>query len=50
MIENKLYWVRDVTFDADCSQTRGGYDPQSMAMLRNTVINARNPNEPSHTP
>jgi predicted transposase YbfD/YdcC len=37
-IENKLHWVRDVTFDEDRSQVRCGSIPQVMAALRNTVI------------
>lgn len=37
-IENRLHWVRDVTFDEDRCQirTRGG--PQGVAAVRNTVI------------
>lgn len=37
-IENKSHWVRDVTFDEDRSQVRGGNIPQIMATLRNTAI------------
>ncbi|MBI3988956.1 MAG: ISAs1 family transposase, partial [candidate division NC10 bacterium] len=37
-IENQSPWVRDVTFDEDRSQVRGGNIPQVMAALRNTVI------------
>jgi predicted transposase YbfD/YdcC len=37
-IENRLHWVRDVTFDEDRSQVRTGSAPQVMATLRNTVI------------
>lgn len=37
-IENKLHWVRDVTFDEDRSQVRVGSIPQVMAALRNTAI------------
>jgi predicted transposase YbfD/YdcC len=37
-IENQSHWVRDVTFDEDRSQVRGGNIPQVMAALRNTVI------------
>lgn len=37
-IENKSHWVRDVTFDEDRSQVRGGNIPQVMAALRNTAI------------
>ena len=37
-IENKLHWVRDVTFDEDHSTVRSGRIPQVMAALRNTAI------------
>lgn len=37
-IENKLHWVRDVTYAEDHSQVRTGNGPQVMATLRNTVI------------
>ena len=37
-IENKLHWVRDVTFGEDASQIRTGAAPQVMATLRNLVI------------
>ena len=37
-IENRLHWVRDVTFDEDRSQVRTGSTPQVMAALRNTAI------------
>lgn len=37
-IENKLHYVRDVTFDEDRSQVRTGQIPQVMAPLRNTAI------------
>lgn len=37
-IENRLHWVRDVTFAEDHSQNRTGGGPQVMATLRNTVI------------
>ena len=36
-IENKVHWVRDVTFDEDRSPVRCGNTPQVMALLRNTV-------------
>jgi predicted transposase YbfD/YdcC len=36
--ENKLHWVRDVTFDGDCSTVRSGNAPQAMAAIRNMVI------------
>ncbi|WP_329134613.1 ISAs1 family transposase [Streptomyces sp. NBC_01476] len=37
-IENRLHWVRDVTFDEDRSQIRTGNAPRIMAALCNTVI------------
>ena len=37
-IENRLHWVRDVTFDEDRSQVRTGAAPQVLASLRNLVI------------
>lgn len=37
-IENRLHWVRDVTFDEDRSQIRTGEGPRAMATLRNLVI------------
>ncbi len=39
-IENKLHYVRDVTFGEDLSQVRSGNLPQAMASLRNTAIGA----------
>ena len=37
-IENRLHWVRDVTFGEDASQVRTGSGPQVIAALRNTTI------------
>lgn len=37
-IENRLHWVRDVTFDEDRCQIRSGAAPQVMAAFRNLVI------------
>ena len=37
-IENKLHWVRDVTFDEDRSTVQAGDIPQVMATLRSTAI------------
>lgn len=37
-IENRLHWVRDVTFDEDRSQIRVGNGPRVMATLRSTAI------------
>ena len=36
--ENRLHWVRDVTYDEDRSQVRTGNSPQVMATLRSTAI------------
>ena len=37
-IEDRLHWVRDVTFGEDLSQVRIGSGPQVMATLRNLAI------------
>ena len=37
-IENRVHWVRDVTFDEDRSQTRTGAAPQVMAACRNLAL------------
>src|SRR5215210_1157836 len=37
-IENRVHWVRDVTFDEDRQQLRAGHAHQVMAALRNTAI------------
>ncbi len=37
-IENRLHWVRDVTYDEDRSQVRTGGGPRAMASLRNLAI------------
>ncbi|WP_405855417.1 ISAs1 family transposase [Streptomyces sp. NBC_01515] len=39
VIENRLHFVRDVTFDEDRSQVRTGHGPENMATLRNLAIN-----------
>jgi predicted transposase YbfD/YdcC len=39
-IENRIHWVRDVTYDEDRSQIRTGTGPQVMAALRNAAIGA----------
>lgn len=39
-IENRVHWVRDVTFDEDRSQIRTGNAPRVMATLRNLAIGA----------
>lgn len=37
-IENRVHWVRDVTFAEDQSQVRTGAGPRMMAILRNLAI------------
>ncbi|MEW5995605.1 MAG: ISAs1 family transposase [Candidatus Zixiibacteriota bacterium] len=37
-IENRLHWVRDVTYDEDRCRVRKGNGPQVMASLRNLAI------------
>jgi predicted transposase YbfD/YdcC len=37
-IENRVHWVRDVTFSEDLSQIRTGRGPAVMAILRNLAI------------
>ncbi len=39
-IENRLHWVRDVSFDEDRSQVRTAHGPHVMAALRNLAITA----------
>jgi predicted transposase YbfD/YdcC len=39
-IENKIHWVRDVTYGEDRSQIRTGTGPHVMAVLRNAAISA----------
>jgi predicted transposase YbfD/YdcC len=39
-IENKIHYVRDVTYDEDRSQIRTGTGPEVMAALRNAAIGA----------
>ncbi len=39
-VENKLHWVRDVTYDEDRSQVRTGNGPRVMASLRNLALSA----------
>lgn len=37
-IENRLHWVRDVSYDEDRCRIRRGNGPQVMASIRNLVI------------
>ena len=39
-IENRLHWVRDVTYREDASRLRTGNAPRAMATLRNLAISA----------
>ena len=39
-IENRLHWVRDVTYGEDHSRIRTGTAPRAMASLRNLAISA----------
>lgn len=39
-IENRLHWVRDVTFGEDASRVRTRTTPRTMASLRNLAISA----------
>ncbi|MCN0152545.1 hypothetical protein NDQ86_10655 [Salinispora arenicola] len=39
-IENKVHWVRDVTYDEDRSQICTANRPEVMAALRNAAIGA----------
>jgi predicted transposase YbfD/YdcC len=39
-IENRLHWVRDVTYNEDASRVRTGQGPRVMASLRNLAISA----------
>lgn len=37
-IENRLHWIRDVTFNEDAHQAHTGNGPAVAAVLRNTAI------------
>ncbi|MFF6980269.1 ISAs1 family transposase [Streptomyces sp. NPDC008343] len=39
VIENRLHFIRDVTFDEDRSQVRTGHGPENMTTLRSLAIN-----------
>jgi len=38
-VENRLHWVRDVTFGEDKCQVKKRHGPQNLATFRNIVIN-----------
>jgi hypothetical protein len=38
-IENRVHWVRDVTYDEDRCRVRKGAAAQSLATLRNLALN-----------
>ena len=40
VVENRLHWVRDVSFDEDRSQLRTGTAPRALATFRNLAISA----------
>ena len=40
VVEDRLHWVRDVTFGEDASQLRTGTAPRALAALRNLAISA----------
>jgi predicted transposase YbfD/YdcC len=42
-VENRLHWVRDVTFGEDNSQLRTGTAPRALASFRNLALNACRP-------
>jgi predicted transposase YbfD/YdcC len=37
-IENRLHWVRDVSFGEDKCQVKRGHGPQNLAAFRNAAI------------
>lgn len=37
-VENRLHWIRDVTFGEDNSQLRTGTAPRALATFRNLAI------------
>ena len=39
-IENRLHWVRDVSFGEDQCQVKTGHAPQNLAAFRNAAITA----------
>ena len=49
-IENRLHWIRDVTFGEDLSQVRTGHGPAVMATLRNPAISLPAATAPSTSP
>ena len=40
IVEDRLHWVRDVTFGEDASQLRTGTAPRALAAFRNLAISA----------
>lgn len=40
VVENRLHWVRDVSYDEDRSQLRTGTAPRALAVFRNLAISA----------
>lgn len=37
-VENNLHWVKDVVLAEDACQTRAGYAPQNLALLRSWAV------------
>lgn len=37
-VENSLHWVKDVVLAEDACQTRAGYAPENLALLRNWAV------------
>ncbi len=42
-VENRLHWVRDMTFHEDACRVRSGSAPQILAALRNVAIHLLQP-------
>lgn len=38
-IENRLHWVRDVSFGEDKCQVKKGHGPENLSVFRNAAIN-----------
>lgn len=49
-IENKLHYVRDVTFREDACRVRRGTAPQVLAALRNSIIHLLADRDADHLP
>ena len=49
-IENRVHWVRDVTFDEDRCTVRTGAGPQVLATVRNTASTCTGSVAPTTSP